>query len=52
MGSLNLYKTRFSDGGYEMIWSDSGNKGQTWLRNYIEINSDVPFKVNNYLFIE
>ena len=46
MGTLNLYKTRYIDGGYELIWSESGDKGRTWLRNYIEIKSTVPFKVS------
>ena len=45
MGSLNLYKTTFRNGGFELIWSRFGNLGQTWIRNYIEINSAEPFKV-------
>ena len=50
MDSIKLYKTINSDGGYELLWVDSGNKGQKWLRNYIEIKSNVPFKVKFLLF--
>ena len=45
MGSLNVYKTRYNVGGYELIWTESGDKGRYWLRKYMEIKSIVPFKV-------
>ena len=45
MGTLNLYTTRFMDGGYELVWSISGDQGRSWLRKYIEIKSTGPFKV-------
>ena len=45
MGTLNLYKTSYSNGGYELLWSQSGNLGQTWIRNYMEIFSETAFKV-------
>lgn len=45
MGTLNLYKTRYNDGGYELIWSQTGDQGRNWLRKYIEIKSTGPFKV-------
>ena len=47
MGVLNLYKTRYSDGGYELIWSKSGDMGRYWFRSFIEVKSNVPFKVKN-----
>jgi|LakMenEpi03Aug12_release.lakeMendotaPanAssembly.Ray.scaffolds.fasta_scaffold3224721_1 hypothetical protein len=46
MGTLNLYKTGNSNGGNELLWSQSGNLGQTWIRKYIEIFSETAFKVN------
>lgn len=46
MGIINLYKTKYSDGGYELIWSETGDKGRFWLRKEVEIKSTAPFKVN------
>jgi hypothetical protein len=45
MGDLNLYKTGYKDGAYEPVWNISGNQGQSWKRNYLEIKSTVAFKV-------
>ena len=49
MGDLKLLKTSNANGAYDTVWSISGNQGQSWRRNFIEIKSTVPFKVN-YLF--
>jgi hypothetical protein len=46
MGSLKLYKTSYIEEGYELLWSTTGNKGQTWSRQYIQVSSNQPFKVN------
>lgn len=51
MGTLNLYKTVYNSEGYELIWSRSGNLGQTWIRNYIEIRSESAFKVQLKIFL-
>jgi hypothetical protein len=45
MGSLSVYKTSFSDGGNQIVWTQSGDKGRFWLRTYMEIKSTTPFKV-------
>ena len=45
MGSLNVYKTSFIDGGNQLVWTESGDKGRYWLRAYMEIKSTTPFKV-------
>jgi hypothetical protein len=45
MGDLNLFKTGYKDGAYESVWNISGNQGQNWKRNYLEIKSADPFKV-------
>ena len=49
MGSLNVYKTIYNDGGYELLWTISDNQGPSWLRTYLEIKSSVPFKVKSCL---
>ena len=45
MGTLNVYTSRYSDGGNQLLWTTTGNQGQSWIRNYLEIKSSVPFKV-------
>lgn len=48
MGTLNLYKASFRDGGYELIWTESADQGRFWLRKHVEIKSKTPFKVIKY----
>ena len=45
MGDLILYKTTFANGAYETIWNISDNQGAKWNRKYLEIKSNLPFKV-------
>ena len=45
MGSLKLYKTIYANGQYELLWNITGNQGNNWNRNFIEIKSTSPFKV-------
>ena len=49
MGSLNLYKTTFANGAYELLWNVSDNQGNSWKRTYLEIKSTAPFKVTSSL---
>ncbi|CAF0808194.1 unnamed protein product, partial [Brachionus calyciflorus] len=46
MGSLNLYiKNYAEDGSQQKIWSNSGNQGDLWLRNMIDIQDGLPFQI-------
>jgi hypothetical protein len=45
VASLNVYVRNFVGGPLKQVWSQTGQKGDEWLRARIELNVQGPFQV-------
>ena len=45
IGSLNVYTRTFVDGPLTLLWTQSGSKGDEWLRRKVVLNVNGPFQV-------
>ena len=45
VSALNVYTRTFIGGPMTKIWTQSGSKGDEWLRARIELNIQQPFQV-------
>jgi hypothetical protein len=45
MGNLTVYLRNYKDGPLVELWQRSGDQGQVWNRNLIELNVTQPFQI-------
>ena len=45
MGTLSVFYRNFRDGPLKQIWNRSGDQGQTWIRQLLQLNQTEPFQI-------
>jgi hypothetical protein len=45
MGTLSVFYRNFKDGPLKQIWNKSGDQGQIWIRQLLQLNQTEPFQI-------